>query len=77
MQAAAVAQKLLDAIHQDFMLENITLRIGTSIGIAIACDPQESAQALLSRADAAMYAAKHSGRNTYRIDDKPCPADTQ
>jgi diguanylate cyclase (GGDEF)-like protein/PAS domain S-box-containing protein len=75
MQAAAVAHKLLDAIHQDFVVADINLRIGTSIGIAIACDPQENAQMLLSRADAAMYAAKQSGRNTYRIDDKPCLLD--
>ncbi len=76
-QAAAVAQKLLDAIHQDFILGDLNLRIGVSIGIAIGCDPQEDAQALLNRADAAMYAAKHSGRNIYCIDGKPCLMNSQ
>ncbi|WP_133123576.1 GGDEF domain-containing protein, partial [Methylobacterium frigidaeris] len=44
--------------------------ITVSIGLAAAA-PEESLQAAMRRADAALYAAKHGGRN--RVERAPCP----
>ena len=58
--AARVAQKILGALEQGFTLEGETLDIGASIGIAVAPQHGGESDQLLSRADAAMYAAKGS-----------------
>lgn len=42
-----------------------------SIGVALFCDQQTSAEDVISRADAALYAAKHAGRNQVRLDETP------
>ncbi|WP_210394801.1 GGDEF domain-containing protein [Motiliproteus sediminis] len=39
------------------------LRTSLSIGIAVTCDNSEEVNGLISRADKALYAAKHQGRN--------------
>jgi diguanylate cyclase (GGDEF)-like protein len=56
----SVAQRVSAAIHEPFVLEMVTVRIGASIGIALgehATDPT----ALMRCADLAMYRAKHNG----------------
>ncbi len=47
------------------------LRITASIGVATTTDPEETAEALLGRADAALYQAKNGGRNQVRSADAP------
>jgi diguanylate cyclase (GGDEF)-like protein/PAS domain S-box-containing protein len=67
--AAAIAQKIVDAMGAPFRFGEIEIRATTSIGVAI-CAPDyadSSATALLERADAALYQAKQAGRNTYRL----------
>jgi diguanylate cyclase (GGDEF)-like protein len=58
--ASRVAQKILGALEQGFTLAGETLDIGGSIGIAVAPQHGSDPDQLLSRADAAMYAAKGS-----------------
>jgi diguanylate cyclase (GGDEF)-like protein/PAS domain S-box-containing protein len=66
--AVDIADKLLPLLQQPFLLKAGTVALSGSIGIALhAPDAQESVEALLSRADAAMYEAKRSGKNRYRI----------
>jgi predicted signal transduction protein with EAL and GGDEF domain len=53
------------ALGEPFDLSGIVSRIGGSVGIAHA-DSYESSE-LFGRADTALYAAKASGRSSYRV----------
>jgi diguanylate cyclase (GGDEF)-like protein len=63
--AAAVAQKVLERVVAPFSLSGREHFVSASIGIAIYPDDGDNADALVSAADAAMYRAKESGRNSY------------
>lgn len=60
--ALTLAQKLLDTISQPIAAGEVNARITASIGVTLA-QPTEDVDALLSRADVAMYEAKQAGRN--------------
>ncbi|UIN22276.1 putative bifunctional diguanylate cyclase/phosphodiesterase [Herbaspirillum frisingense] len=62
-----LSENILAALRLDFQIEDATLRVTSSIGIAVYPNSGESADALMKNADAAMYEAKQSGRNTYRF----------
>lgn len=64
--AEAVARKLIAEMHHSIDIGETTLVATTSIGIAYANVPTD-ASTLLATADAALYAAKQAGRNTYRM----------
>lgn len=53
-----VAEKVLAAISQPFVVENIEICISASIGIALYPDHGEDVTMLISRADTAMYQTK-------------------
>jgi diguanylate cyclase (GGDEF)-like protein len=63
--AATLSHKLLLAIQEPVKLNGRLLHISTSIGIAMYPGDGEHKSDLLANADAAMYHAKASGRNTY------------
>jgi diguanylate cyclase (GGDEF)-like protein/PAS domain S-box-containing protein len=60
--AQSCAGKVLYAFGEPFDIGGLKLFAGTSIGIALYPDDAGNAESLLSRADAAMYHAKRSGR---------------
>lgn len=60
-----VAQKILDASHQPYLVEDHTVMITSSVGIAIFPDDAMNDNDLIRNADAAMYEAKAKGKNTY------------
>jgi diguanylate cyclase (GGDEF)-like protein/PAS domain S-box-containing protein len=62
-QAAMVAQDLLGAISDPYRVEGHDLSIGASIGISLCPDDGIDPEELIRKADSAMYAAKHEGRN--------------
>ena len=65
--ALLLAEKLRAAIADDLTLAELSSgRVTASLGVA-ELRPKESAEELLGRADAAMYAAKESGRNCVRV----------
>jgi diguanylate cyclase (GGDEF)-like protein/PAS domain S-box-containing protein len=65
---AQLAERLLTKIRQPYRLQRQVLRISGSLGLTVVpADADVGAQQLLDRADAAMYRAKKSGRNTYVI----------
>ncbi|NJM13745.1 MAG: diguanylate cyclase [Synechococcaceae cyanobacterium SM1_2_3] len=65
--AASVAQKIIDLIHQPFALTQGPAQISTSIGIALYPDHAHTAKELAHCADLAMYAAKQAGKNGWRL----------
>jgi len=66
--AAAIARDLLAALDQPFVLHTgREIYIKASIGISIYPDDGDSPAGLIQDADAAMYQAKHAGRNTFRF----------
>ena len=64
--AETVARKLLAEMRHSIDIDGTALLASTSIGIAYATMPTQSAT-LLATADAALYEAKQAGRSTYRI----------
>jgi len=64
--AAAVAQKVLEAIRQPIVIDEHELYVTTSIGIAIFPDDGDDAESVLKNADRAMYRAKEVGRDNYQ-----------
>ena len=64
---ARVAQRIKDSLAQPIMLGEQEVFITPSIGIALFPDDGETVDTLLKNADAAMYDAKHAGKNQYRF----------
>ncbi|MBF0470454.1 MAG: EAL domain-containing protein [Gammaproteobacteria bacterium] len=62
-QARKVAEKLLKVISEPYTIDQATLNINTSIGIALFPDGDEEVDELMKFADLAMYRAKERGRN--------------
>src|SRR3954452_12815516 len=65
--AASRARRLVAAFATPFAVAGAEARTGASIGVAIWPDDGENAEALLGRADLALYAAKEAGRGTWRF----------
>ena len=65
--ARQVAQKILSALNEPYVLEALQHRITPSIGIALFDSEMVSTSDLLRRADMAMYKAKAEGRNAIRF----------
>ena len=63
--AAMLADKLVTAIRNPFVIEGKEMRVTGSIGIAVYSGKEREQDELLKNADAAMYRAKASGRNCY------------
>jgi diguanylate cyclase (GGDEF)-like protein/PAS domain S-box-containing protein len=61
--ADKVAHKILEAVRRPFVFDSHELNITTSIGIALYPEDGEDADALMKRADIAMYRAKGQGRD--------------
>jgi predicted signal transduction protein with EAL and GGDEF domain len=57
----AKAKAIIEAIGEPFIIRNVALRAGVSIGVVVG--EGQSADALLKEADLALYAAKDGGRN--------------
>ncbi|MDA8327780.1 MAG: diguanylate cyclase [Betaproteobacteria bacterium] len=61
-----VARKIIETIARSFVINGKNCSISVSIGIALYPDHGKTAEQLVKIADAAMYLAKHSGKNCYR-----------
>jgi diguanylate cyclase len=66
-KAIAMAQRLIEVASRPVVTPEGYYQIGASIGVAHARQYPESVEALISTADGAMYAAKHSGNGTVRL----------
>lgn len=63
--AQGPAAKLVEAVAQPFFINDLTLRLSTSIGISIFPDDAQTVEALISIADYALYEAKRAGKNRF------------
>ena len=65
-EAGEVTQKIIAAFSAPYLVEGHSLEISCSVGISLFPGDASDATSLLRDADQAMYAAKESGRGTYR-----------
>jgi diguanylate cyclase (GGDEF)-like protein/PAS domain S-box-containing protein len=65
VEASVVAEKIIDAMREGFQIGDAVRTVTTSIGIAVRRDDETDPEALLRRADEALYVAKSAGRNTF------------
>jgi diguanylate cyclase (GGDEF)-like protein len=64
----ALAERLTQRVAMvRFQFEGQSLRLTTSLGIAVYPDHADNAEDLISRADTAMYQAKDAGKNAWRV----------
>jgi diguanylate cyclase (GGDEF)-like protein len=62
-----LARRLIEQVSRPYKIEGHEIRIGTSIGIAVALPGKTLAEGLIKDADVALYAAKADGRGTFRF----------
>jgi diguanylate cyclase (GGDEF)-like protein/hemerythrin-like metal-binding protein len=67
--AAVLAARLVNALRTPVPVGEATVVVGVSAGIAIFPDDGADIDTLFARADAAMYASKHAGRNQFAYAD--------
>jgi diguanylate cyclase (GGDEF)-like protein/PAS domain S-box-containing protein len=67
--AAIVAQRLIESISGAFQTEGSEVFTGASVGIAVHPHDGREPEVLLRNADAALYAAKSRGANTFQFYD--------
>lgn len=60
-----VISKILDAFHQEWIVQKHFLRLSTSIGVAVYPDDSKDINELMKFADIAMYKAKSEGRDQF------------
>ncbi|HEY3164244.1 MAG TPA: sensor domain-containing diguanylate cyclase [Candidatus Limnocylindrales bacterium] len=75
-EAVLAAARILRELRRPIALGNATIVVGGSIGVALAAEPDATAEELLTQADAAMYAAKASGKDTHAVYDARMPTRT-
>lgn len=71
----SVADKLIGAFSEPFVIEQNSIYMSCSIGIVLAEDSTIELKSLLKRADIALYNAKESGRNQYKFYTNELDAD--
>ena len=69
--AQAVARKIVSTLGEIFEVDGKSIRIGGSVGVALAVNGRDTIQGLLQRADAALYQAKRAGRGRFEMATEP------
>ena len=64
-EAVAVAERIIAAAAEPFIIDAAELQVSASLGIALYPDDALSERELMAHADAAMYHTKQNGRNGY------------
>lgn len=65
--ASLTAKKIIAALSEPFKLKEQSCHVGGSIGISTYPDDSNQIGELIKQADDAMYLAKQSGKNTYKL----------
>lgn len=66
-QAISLAKAIQHSLQQPWDIQNYSLVITISVGIATAPTQSATAHSMLKNADVAMYQAKNDGGNTYKV----------
>ena len=66
-EAEQMANKVITALREPFVINQHELHIGCSIGISIAPEDGKDTNTLLKNADTAMYQVKDSGRDGFHV----------
>ncbi|WP_372877566.1 diguanylate cyclase domain-containing protein [Pseudomonas sp.] len=76
-EAQMIGEKILQRLSQPLSLGDASHQVGASLGIALYPEHGPNIDSLIHIADQAMYAAKRSGNNQYRLGmvntGEPCP----
>ena len=64
--AERIAQRIIETIQLPIAIDELTVSIGASVGIAIAPDNGSTPESLRELGDAALYLAKGTGRGVWR-----------
>jgi diguanylate cyclase (GGDEF)-like protein/PAS domain S-box-containing protein len=67
--AEDLAERLIQTLHDPCEIDGIRVRVGASIGIALAPKDGQSGDQLLKNADIALYATKFEGKGRFRFFD--------
>ncbi len=65
--AAIAAERLMDAMTAEFVVQGHSLSVSCSVGISIFPEHGADGETLIKNADAAMYSAKDYGRDNFRF----------
>lgn len=65
-----IATTIIDKINEPIIVNNVTLQVGCSVGIAIYPNNAITIEELMKQADIAMYSIKNTGKNQFLISDK-------
>lgn len=65
-----IAKRILEKVNSPFMVNNHQINISCSIGISKYPDDGQDVEALIKRADIAMYKAKQDGKNRFALYSK-------
>ena len=68
--ATDVAQRIIASLRAPFQLDDDTVNVSASIGIALCADGSARVDTLVANADIAMYRAKGHGRDCYELFDE-------
>jgi len=65
--AAVAAERIMDAMTAEFVVQGHSFTVNCSLGLSIFPEHGADAETLIKNADAAMYSAKDSGRNNFQF----------
>ena len=66
-EVVIVANKVIKAISEPFLIEGNEIFVTTSLGIAQGNSSNSNPDAIVKNADVALYSAKKEGRNKYQL----------
>jgi diguanylate cyclase (GGDEF)-like protein len=72
-----LADQIIAALSQPYVIEGSSISIGASVGIAVAPDDGDCPDSLVRNADLALYAAKADGKGVYRFYESIMHADAK
>ncbi len=70
-EIVVIAKRIITTIAQPYRLGEFELELSASVGIAVFPSDGRTGEELLKKADDAMYRAKNSGKNTFRLYSDP------